>query len=54
LIPSGGVIRSACTVPLVFLTHVLYGAGFVRGLFTSLKPPADRPKVPVVLENVPL
>ncbi len=54
LVPVGGVARSACAIPLIFLTHVLYGAGFVRGLFTPLKPSADRPKVQVVLENVPL
>ena len=54
LIPSGGVIRSICAVPLIFLTHVLYGAGFVRGLFTRLKSPADRPATQVVLERVAL
>ena len=54
LIPTGGVLRSICAAPLIFLTHVLYGVGFVRGLFTRLKAPADRPATQVVLERVAL
>jgi glycosyltransferase involved in cell wall biosynthesis len=45
-------IHSFCAIPLMALTHVLYGLGFWRGLFTSLKPPGDRPRVPVQLETV--
>jgi len=45
-------IHSFAAIPLIVLTHLLYGLGFWRGLFTSLKPPGDRPKVPVQLEKV--
>jgi hypothetical protein len=54
LIPRGGVVRSLCAIPFIALTHVFYGAGFWRGLFTSLKPSPDKPKTTVELENVPL
>jgi len=50
----GGVFRSICAIPLIALTHVLYGAGFWRGLFTSLKSSGDRPKPEVVLETIKL
>ena len=40
-------------LPLVVLTHVLYGWGFWRGLFTPLKPAAERAPVEVVLQRVP-
>jgi succinoglycan biosynthesis protein ExoA len=52
LMPSGGVVRGLCAMPLIFLTHVLYGYGFWRGLFTKLKPPGERSDVPVKLETV--
>jgi len=44
--------HSLAAIPLIALTHVLYGAGFWRGLFTELKPPAARPPVDVDLEKV--
>jgi succinoglycan biosynthesis protein ExoA len=46
------VFRTAAALPLVFLTPVLYGAGFWRGLFTRLKPPEGRPPTQVTLEHV--
>lgn len=52
LIPRGGLRRSLCAAPLMVLAHLLYGAGFWRGLFTKLKPPGQRPDVPVSLERV--
>jgi cellulose synthase/poly-beta-1,6-N-acetylglucosamine synthase-like glycosyltransferase len=52
LMPSGGVVRSVCALPLIVLTHILYGYGFWRGLFTKLKPPGERSNVPVNLETV--
>jgi hypothetical protein len=52
LVPRGGGIRSLCAIPLIALTHILYGAGFWRGLFTPLKPPGERPNVPVTLETL--
>jgi len=52
---QGGVVRSICAIPLMFLTHLLYGVGFWRGLFTSLRKPEDqRPKTTVELEKIPL
>jgi cellulose synthase/poly-beta-1,6-N-acetylglucosamine synthase-like glycosyltransferase len=52
LMPRGGLVRSLCALPLILLTHVLYGIGFWRGLFTSLKAPGQSPGTPVVLETV--
>lgn len=52
LMPHGGVVRSLCALPLIVLTHVLYGFGFWRGLFTKLKPPGQRSDVPVKLERM--
>lgn len=37
---------------LIFCCHFLYGMGFWKGLFTSLKKPKDRPAVEVRLEVV--
>jgi succinoglycan biosynthesis protein ExoA len=54
LMPRGGLVKSLCAIPLMVLTHVFYGLGFARGLFTSLKVAPDRPKTQVVLESVPL
>lgn len=45
-------IHSLAAIPLIVLTHILYGLGFWRGLFTSLKPPGDRPRIPVQLETI--
>jgi cellulose synthase/poly-beta-1,6-N-acetylglucosamine synthase-like glycosyltransferase len=52
LMPRGGLFRSLCAAPLIVLVHVLYGIGFWRGLFTKLKPPGERPNMPVTLETV--
>lgn len=52
LMPRGGVMRSLCASPLIVLTHVLYGYGFWRGLFTKLKPPGERSNEPVKLERM--
>ncbi len=50
LISSGGLLRSLCALPLLVETHVFYGIGFWRGLFTALKPPGVKSDVPVKLE----
>ena len=50
LIPQGGLIRSLCALPLLVETHVFYGIGFWRGLFTALKPPEIKSDIPVKLE----
>jgi uncharacterized membrane protein len=44
--------RSVAAFPLIVLTHVLYGFGFWRGLFTRLNEPGNRQPVPVELESV--
>jgi succinoglycan biosynthesis protein ExoA len=51
LVRRGGVARSLRAAPLIVLTHVLYGFGFWRGLFTKLKPPGARSDVPVKIER---
>jgi succinoglycan biosynthesis protein ExoA len=50
---SGGIFQAFCAIPLIALTHFLYGVGFWRGLFTPLKLPEERVQPPVVLEIVP-
>jgi hypothetical protein len=52
LMPRGGIIRSLCALPLTVLTHVLYGVGFWRGLFTRLEPADQRSDTPVTLERI--
>lgn len=52
LIPRGGLRRSLCAAPLMVLSHLIYGIGFWRGLFTKLKPPGEKSDVPVKLETV--
>ena len=52
LAAGGQVIRSLTAVPLIIVTHVLYGLGFWRGLFTKLAPAARRPEVRVALETL--
>lgn len=46
------VAQCAGAIPMIVLTHVLYGLGFWRGLFTRLKAPSERTPVPVDLESV--
>ncbi len=53
LIPQGGLIWSLCALPLLVETHLFYGIGFWRGLFTELKPPGVKSDVPVKLEVLP-
>lgn len=52
LIPGGGVVRSICALPLMIVTHVFYGLGFWRGLFTRLRKPGERGNFPVTLEMI--
>ena len=53
LAANGQVWQSLAAIPLIVLTHILYGFGFWRGLFTTLKPRGQQPPPPVVLETVP-
>ncbi len=54
LAATGGIFKSLCAIPLMVLTHVVYGVGFARGLFTRLKKTDGKPKTDVVLESIPL
>jgi cellulose synthase/poly-beta-1,6-N-acetylglucosamine synthase-like glycosyltransferase len=49
---GGRALQSLAAMPLIVLTHILYGLGFWRGLFTTLKPRGQQPPPPVVLETV--
>jgi succinoglycan biosynthesis protein ExoA len=53
LAAGGQAWQSLAAIPLIVMTHILYGLGFWRGLFTPLKPSGQRPAVEVVLETVP-
>jgi len=53
LAAGGQVLQSVAAIPLMVLTHILYGLGFWRGLVTTLRPPEQRAPVEVVLETVP-
>lgn len=52
LAAKGGIVGGLAAVPLIALTHVLYGLGFWRGLFTPLKSGLEGAAVPVQLEFV--
>jgi len=52
LLPSAGLIRTAGAIPLIVLTHVLYGIGFWRGLFTKLNTNRQTPPTKVDLEKI--
>jgi succinoglycan biosynthesis protein ExoA len=52
LMARGGVLRSLAAIPFIVLTHILYGLGFWRGLFTKLNRAEDKPKFEVVLETI--
>jgi succinoglycan biosynthesis protein ExoA len=54
LAAGGRVLQSVAAIPLIVATHILYGLGFWRGLFTTLKPRGQQPPPTVVLETVPL
>jgi succinoglycan biosynthesis protein ExoA len=49
---QGKVWQSLAAIPLIVLTHILYGFGFWRGLFTKLKPEDQPSAVEVVLETI--
>jgi succinoglycan biosynthesis protein ExoA len=55
LASGGRVPQSVAAMPLTVLTHILYGLGFWRGLFTRLGPVGGRQAPPqsVALETVP-
>jgi cellulose synthase/poly-beta-1,6-N-acetylglucosamine synthase-like glycosyltransferase len=49
---TGGVVRALAAMPLLAASHLLYGFGFWRGLFTKLPSSESRPHVEVRLETV--
>ena len=49
-----GFVRSLLAMPLVIASHIFYGLGFWRGLFTTLKPAGQKPAVEVKLETISL
>ena len=52
-IPGKGLANSCLALPLLALTHVLYGLGFWRGLFTTLTPAERKTALPVEIETFP-
>src|SRR5205085_5013840 len=54
----GGLARAFGALPLIILTHLLYGFGFWQGMFTTLRapngaaPPSGGRPIEVVLEHV--
>lgn len=51
---SAGFIRAVAAMPLLVASHVYYGLGFWRGLFTKLNTGTGQPRPEVVLETVKL
>lgn len=51
LIASGGWLAGPA-MPLIVMTHLLYGLGFWKGLFTTLGKGAGKPTFEVTLERV--
>ena len=47
-----GLVKSIFASPFIVLTHLFYGFGFWRGLFTRLKKPGDKPSTEVTLERI--
>jgi hypothetical protein len=53
LVPGAGLARTLGAIPLIVLTHIFYGVGFWRGLFTKLTTDkTTKPPMPVDLERV--
>jgi succinoglycan biosynthesis protein ExoA len=50
--PAAGIARSLLAMPLVMASHVFYGLGFWRGMFTRLRPETPRGAGPIALETV--
>jgi len=47
-----GFVRGLLALPLVVASHIFYGLGFWRGLFTTLKPAGQKTAVEVKLETI--
>lgn len=46
------LLLGAATAPLIVLTHLLYGFGFWRGLFTRLDPALNNSSSPITIERM--
>ena len=49
---NAGVVRALLAWPLLVGSHIFYGLGFWRGLFTKLDANANKVRTEVVLENI--
>ena len=49
---SAGLVRAVVAMPLLVASHIYYGLGFWRGLFTKLAVAGDQPRTEVVLEKI--
>ena len=52
LMPAGGMVRSLLAMPLLVASHIFYGLGFWRGLFTKFNREGNDVAVEVILENI--
>ena len=50
---NAGVVRALLAWPLLVASHIFYGLGFWRGLFTKLNSNSNKPQTDVVLEIIP-
>ncbi|HEY2328941.1 MAG TPA: glycosyltransferase [Verrucomicrobiae bacterium] len=53
-IPAAGFVRAILAMPLLVASHIFYGLGFWRGLFTKLKTGGNHPRPEVVLQKIEL
>jgi succinoglycan biosynthesis protein ExoA len=51
-IPKHGFANSLFALPLLIASHIFYGLGFWRGLFTKLNHGGDKPRFEVKLETI--
>jgi hypothetical protein len=52
LLKHGKFAHALAALPLIVLTHILYGYGFWRGLFTTLSLSGLKPKTEVTIEKI--
>jgi succinoglycan biosynthesis protein ExoA len=52
LLKHGKFGHALAALPLIVLTHILYGYGFWRGLFTILSPSSAKAKTEVTIEKI--
>lgn len=50
ILPVVGLVKGAAVIPMIILTHILYGVGFWRGLFTRFE--RRNGGGPIVIERV--